>query len=145
MQATWIYKEQFNLSADAMVLLGAPAAVVDALHMASDVCWWFHVRSLLEQKYFYAFSLLSSNVLLDVAGSTSLPRSEASNDCERLGRNMSVALLGKIDATIDGIHVFPFACGTSAELLLVPATFTQHRADAGLRRPSAEAAGSVQR
>ena len=32
---------------------------------------------------------------------------------------------------------------TSAELLLVPATFTQHRADAGLRRPSAEAAGSV--
>ena len=34
---------------------------------------------------------------------------------------------------------------TSAELLLVPATFTQHTGDAGLRRPSAEAAGSVQR
>ena len=33
----------------------------------------------------------------------------------------------------------------SCELLLVPATFTQHRADGGLRRPSAEAAGSVQR
>ena len=72
MQATWIYKEQFNLSADAMVLLGAPAAVVDALHMATDVFWWFHVRSLAEQKYFYAFSLLSSNVFLDVAASTSL-------------------------------------------------------------------------
>ena len=66
MQAAWIYKEQFNLSADAMVLLGAPAAVVDALHMATDVCWWFHVRSLVEQRYFYAFSSLSSDVFLDV-------------------------------------------------------------------------------
>ena len=33
---------------------------------------------------------------------------------------------------------------TSAELLLVPATFTQHSGDTGVRRPSAESAGSVQ-
>ena len=125
MQAAWIYKERFDLPADAMVLLGAPAAVVDALHMATDVCWWFHVRSLAEQRYFYAFSLLSSNVFLDVAESTSLPRSKASRDCECLGRNMSVTLFGKVDATIDGIHVFPFAGGTSAELLSFSTTLAE--------------------
>ena len=33
---------------------------------------------------------------------------------------------------------------TSAELLLLPATFLQHTVNAGVRRPSAESAGSMQ-